>query len=141
MAWIVHDERDRSSVWAISAESYNFGVGWAGTICGELDLAARAHQAAIDSEREWRGGGTDCRGFEIAMSRDDHRRYFLRQRALPPQVTAFSRFRVGARSREDVEGRRGVSVRRANEDGIGRDTGSRGGAFADVISDPSAECE
>src|SRR5271154_1379551 len=141
MAWIVHDERDRSSVWAISAESYNFGVGWAGTICGELNLAARAHQAAIDSELEWRGGGTDCRGFEIAMSRDDHGRYFLRQRPFPFEVAAVDWFRVGARSREDVEGGRGMSVRGTNQDRIGGDAGSRGGAFADVISDPSAECE
>src|SRR5271169_1193879 len=116
MAWIVHDERDRSSVRTICAESHDLRVGGAGAICGELDLVARAHQAAIDSEREWRGGGTDCRGFDIAMSRDDHRRYFLRQRALPPQVTAFSRFRVGARTREDVEGGRGMSVCRANQD-------------------------
>ena len=111
----------RSARYAPSA--LDFGVGRAGAICGDLNLTMRTHQAAIDSERELGGSRAERRWFQIFVRLNDRAGDLLRQRALPFEVAAFGGLRVGARSREDVEGGRGMRVRRANQDRIGGDAG------------------
>src|SRR5580704_8911401 len=101
----------------------------------------RTHQAPIDSERELGGSRAERRWLQLFARLNDCAGDLLRQRALPLEVAALSRFRVDARSREDVEGRRRMRVRRANQDRIGRDAGARGDAFANLVSDANPDCE
>src|SRR5208282_2534957 len=101
----------------------------------------RAHQPAIDSQREWRSGRAERRGFEIFVRPDNRRSDFFGKCAFPFQVAAVGGFRVGPRSREDVEGGRGMGVSGANQNRIGRDAGLGCDALADVVGDALAERE
>src|ERR1035437_2752365 len=95
----------------------------------------------MDSEREWGAGGTERRRLEIFVRLNDCGRDFCGYRAPPIEVAAVDAIRVGARSREDVEGGRGMSVSGANQDRIGGDAGACADALADVVGDALSERE
>ena len=141
VARIVHKKRDWTSVRAVRAEGYCFGVSRAGAVGGKLNLPVRTHQAAIDSERKWRGGGAERRGLETFVRLNDGGRDLSGQRALPFEVAAVGGNCRGARSREDVEGGRGMGVSGANQDRIGGDAGVCGDALADVVGDANPDRE
>ena len=63
------------------------------------------------------------------------------QRALPFEVAAVGGNRRGARSREDVEGGRGMGVSGANQDRFGGDAGDCGDAAAYVVGDANPDRE
>src|SRR5208282_3116728 len=71
VARIVHKKRDWTSVRAVRAEGYDFGVSRAGVVGGKLNLPVRTHQAAIDSERKSGGGGAERRGLETLVRLND----------------------------------------------------------------------
>src|ERR1019366_10634046 len=120
VAWIVHEERDWTSVRAVCAQGHDFGVSRPGVVGGKLNLPVRTHQAAIDSERKSGGGGAERRGLETFVRLNDRGRDLSGQRALPFEVAPVGANCRGARSREDVEGGRGMGVRGANQDRIDR---------------------